>query len=261
MERKRTCFFAMDLCRAFKSKNLYIAIIGVIAVLFFSIEDITNITDSVLYVFVMAVHRAGSVILFIFCAYPYASCFSEDLEENYIRYALIRGNLKRYVTSKVSVIMITSISVLIVGCVIFALICGWWLPWSDNNIIGFIMSSGSFRYFWEQEWGLVWFALYGLQKGILAGILALIAAYSSLYITNKMLVIVAPALIYQIIWELWGWGGPLESLEKFNLAVVFSAETNIFRSDSLSFLWAVAIGIILSVILGLLIYRKVERRI
>ena len=59
------------------------------------------------------------MVAYIFCAFPFATVFCEDLENKYIRYSIIRGNLKKYVFSQISIIYLTSIAVMVLGTAIF----------------------------------------------------------------------------------------------------------------------------------------------
>lgn len=257
--KSRTRYLYAEFNRIVKGKRFYLAIAGVTAALFFALEGSIDFNSSVLYVFTSATYKAGFVAVFIFCACPSATCFSEDLEANYIRYVIIRGTLKRYVLSKVIAIFLSSIFIMTAGCTLFALICRVWLPWQDADSVHNIVSSGSFRIFLEYDTKWLWFAAYGVQRGILAGILALMSSYISLYITNRMIVFAAPAFIYQLILEL-GFGF-FNDLGIFHPVLVFDAQYNIFYHDSLSFLWAVALGIIFAILIGFAIYKKVGKRI
>jgi len=256
-EETKIGYLRTDMLRIITDRRLYIAIIGTVIALFFALEG-RDFAVSVLYVFIAATGRVGFAIVYVFCAYPFASCFSEDLGNNYIRYALIRGNLKEYVRAKVVWIMLTAIFVLSVGCTLFALICRIWMPWSDSNIMEYMLSSCMFRYFLVEGPDVLWYTLYGVQQGILAGILALVSSYVSLFVTNKMIVLVIPGLFHQILIEFSY--GMTENLSFFQL-YVFNPEYKTFENDLLSFGWALILGLLCTMIIACAIYKKVRRRI
>ena len=61
------------------------------------------------------------MIAYVFCAFPFATVFCEDLDNKYIRYELIRSNLKRYVVTKIAFIYLTAILVMVLGTILFLL--------------------------------------------------------------------------------------------------------------------------------------------
>lgn len=59
------------------------------------------------------------MIAYVFCAFPFATVFCEDLDNKYIRYELIGSNLKRYVVTKIAFIYLTAILVMVLGTILF----------------------------------------------------------------------------------------------------------------------------------------------
>lgn len=66
------------------------------------------------------------------CASAFAAVFCEDLENKYLRYSIGRGNLKKYVLSKVIVIYVSSIITMILGTLLFIMYLRLQLPWTSD---------------------------------------------------------------------------------------------------------------------------------
>lgn len=130
--QKMPHYLLADIHRILHRKETYAAVAGVTAALFFSMEDISNIGESVLYVVLSATYHAGFMLTFVFCALPYATAYSEELESHYMRYLVGRGSLKNYVFSKTVTTFLSAVLVMGAGCMIFAQICSLWLPWMDS---------------------------------------------------------------------------------------------------------------------------------
>ena len=86
-------------------------------------------------------------------------------------------------------------------------------------------------------------------------ILSLWASYLSLYISNRMLVLAAPAVLYYFTDYV------LEGIfpGRINLGLIFSASYNLFSDDLLSVLFAVIITVVNFVLLWMLMVRKIKR--
>lgn len=74
---------------------------------------------NVLSTYVYSTNMTGFLIAYSFCAFPFAGVYPEEQEHKYIRYNVIRGSLKSYVLSKTTVIYISSLSIMILGSVLF----------------------------------------------------------------------------------------------------------------------------------------------
>lgn len=101
-------YFLADLRRLWKGYEVYAAILGVAATLFFSMESRELKNGNVMFSYFYATEMSGFMIAYVFCAFPYAASLCEDLEHKYVRYQTVRGSLKRYVASKVGVVYLSS---------------------------------------------------------------------------------------------------------------------------------------------------------
>lgn len=101
-----------------------------------------NVMDTYIY----AVEMSGKMIAYAFCASAFAAVFCEDLENKYLRYSIGRGNLKKYVLSKVIVIYVSSIITMILGTLLFIMYLRLQLPghliWQRQVYRACIMQSG-----------------------------------------------------------------------------------------------------------------------
>lgn len=133
-----------------KKYSLYLAIAGVAVSFIFSLENYAfekgmvnfNVMDTYIY----AVEMSGKMIAYAFCASAFAAVFCEDLENKYLRYSIGRGNLKKYVLSKVIVIYVSSIITMILGTLLFIMYLRLQLPWTSDlatsSISGMYQQSG-----------------------------------------------------------------------------------------------------------------------
>ena len=116
-------------------------------------------------------------------------------EHKYIRYNVIRGSLKSYVLSKTTVIYISSLSIMILGSVLFLFLCRTYVPWTDWSIDSYgIELNGCYGSILEEGHVILYCTLYALNLGLIAGALSNMAALCSVFISNTVLVLVFPVL-------------------------------------------------------------------
>lgn len=193
-------YLVSDVKRLLKSYSFYISPVLVVFVLFFSLENMGFVNNSVIVTYFASTELTGMMLVYVFCAFPYAAVFCEDMEKQYIRYAVIRGNYKSYVIAKLIIIYISSLLVMVLGTMIFLLLCRLHCPWVDWDINSYeIQLAGSFGWLVESGHYFLYCILSSVYLGILAGTLSVAASFLSLYISNKMAVWLLPMLIYQIL--------------------------------------------------------------
>lgn len=141
-----------------KKYPLYLAIAGVAVSFIFSLENYAfekgmvnfNVMDTYIY----AVEMSGKMIAYAFCASAFAAVFCEDLENKYLRYSIGRGNLKKYVLSKVIVIYVSSIITMILGTLLFIMYLRLQLPWTSDLATSSISGMYHAIRVGRQKWGL-----------------------------------------------------------------------------------------------------------
>lgn len=189
-----------DIKRLGKSYSFYAAFLLVVFALIFSLENMGFVNNSVITTYFASTELTGIRLAYVFCAFPYAAVFCEDMEKQYIRYAVIRGDYKSYVIAKVIVIYMSSLIVMVFGTVIFLLLCRLKGPWADWNINAYeIQLAGSFGWMIERGYYFLYCVVSAIHLGVLAGTLSVVASFLSLYIANKMAVWLLPMLIYQML--------------------------------------------------------------
>ena len=98
-----------------------------------------------------------------------------------------------------------------------------------------------------------------MNKKLLAGVLALLAAYVSLFISNRLLTLAVPFMGFYFISyysrALFG------ANEKLNLTYIFNASYNLWNNDIASFAYAIFTGVLLGGILGVLMLYRLKRKI
>ena len=227
--------------RLFKEKSLYWGIIGVTVSLFIALENI-GVGSSVLDTFTRTRSTSGHMLVYIFCAVPYACSIYNDLEHKYINYLIYRGNLKHYLTSKVTFIFLSSVFTIIMGTLIFCLLLRCFLPWgtaADSS--GGCYSGGCYVYFIAQEMHLLYCLLYSLNIGLLSGLLSVCAACISLIIPSKFVVLSTPILILQILYD-------IADTSIFTV-LTFEAYNKFFSTDLICFLFNLALSAVPTAIL------------
>lgn len=251
--QKRTKYFWMDLKRMGKGKRNYFAIAGVTFSLFYALEE-RGLRQSVLNTYFMAVTLSGLMLAYLFCILPYAFVFCEDLEHNYTRYQIIRGNLRKYVCSKVAVIYLSSVAAMVLGTVLFVLMCSLKIPWATEDLFGLdIMILGAYGDLIRKGHFFTYCVCYALQLGLLAGMLSVLAAFISLFISNKVMVAAIPVCIYQLGFV--GYRG------KYFSVYVFQAYNKIFQYSWQCLLFAFAATMVFVIPITFGIIKKLKTRL
>lgn len=148
--------------------------------------------------------------------------------------------------------------ILICGALAFANILHFRLEWvglSGQQHYDSLLRAGGLRIFLknrEFEW---YFLCYGLQYGLLSGILSLWASYLSLYISNRMLVLATPAILYYFTDYILA--GIFSG--RVSAGLVFSASYNLFSDDLLSVLFAAAVTVVNFVLVWVLMTWKIKK--
>ncbi|MDO4274807.1 MAG: hypothetical protein Q4D16_14155 [Eubacteriales bacterium] len=253
----RVHYLKTDMIRLMKNYPIYIAIIGVAVSLWFSLENYAFeeglINGNALDTYCMAVDMSGTMIAYAFCAFSYATVFCEDLENKYARYSMNRGSTCRYVVSKAIVVYGSSVITMVLGALIFVVSIRLQVPWTVSGVdqgsylVGMYHSLVSEGHYW------LYIFLYALQMGMLAGILSLAASFLSLFISNRMLILISPILMHQILMEYRGSGW-------FNIMLI-NPELHQFSSDIQYFFIVFGCSLGFSALFTWGIYKKIKGRL
>lgn len=249
-------YLKTDIRRLIKNHSIYLAIVGVAVSIWFSLEDYAfnerMVNGNVLDTYSMAANMSGIMIVYAFCAFSYATVFCEDLEHKYARYSINRGNIWKYVVSKAVVVYGASVITMVLGSLLFVATIRLKLPWTSDSLqdiyLGGMYSS---LIVGEHYWAYVF--LCTLQMGMLAGVLSLAASFLSMFVSNKMLILITPILIQQLLLEYRGNGW-------FNVLLIYPS-SNQFSTDIQYFLTVFGSSFCFSVLLTWGIYKKIKSRL
>ena len=209
--------------------------------------------------------RCEYMIVFAMAIMPYAYVFAEDSERKTVYQVLIRAELKKYVFSKILFICISTISVIFISFVLF--VAGLksfgeeWISYDlvikpyELNGIGFCNLE-----LWpllERHHDMMFYCIAGLQMGLLSGVVALAAALLSLFIKNRMMVMILPVIcLYTLYKYLNGIVG-----YEYGIYALFNCFYNYNWLGNHIFLWALITAVLMYLILSILIYFRIKRMV
>ncbi|MDD3278935.1 MAG: hypothetical protein PHG16_08640 [Lachnospiraceae bacterium] len=250
-------YFRSDIQRLIKNYPIYLAVFGVAVSIWFSLENYAfeeeMVNGNVLDTYSMAVNLSGIMIAYAFCAFSYATVFCEDLENKYARYSINRGNVWKYVVSKAVVVYGSSVITMVLGSLLFISAIRLKIPWTsdfggqDMYLTGMYCSLIAGEHYWA------YIFLCTLQMGMLAGVLSLAASFLSMFVSNKMLILITPILIQQILLEYRGksW---------FSVMLIYP-NLNQFSTDIQYFLTVFGCSLCFSALFTWGIYKKIKNRL
>ena len=252
----RAHYLKTDIRRLIKNYPIYLGIVGVAISMWFSLEDSAftegMVNGNALDTYDLAVGMSGIMIAYVFCAFSYATVFCEDLEYKYARYSINRGNTWKYVVSKAVVVYGSSVITMVLGSLLFVASIRLKIPWTSEGLQDICMEGmyGSLIA-GEHYWSYVF--LCALQMGMLAGTLSLAASFLSMFVSNKMLILITPILIQQILLEYRGKGW-------FSVMLIYPT-LNRFSTDIQYFLTVFGCSLCFSALLTWGIYKKIKSRL
>lgn len=250
-------YFRTDGQRLIRNYAWFVSVIGVMFSLFFSLETSGFYNESTIGTYVFATNMTGFILTFVFCAFPYAAVFAEELEHKYIRYGMIRGNLKSYVISKIVVIYISSVVTMVWGTLLFVLLCHTQIAWISPEPLAAEMelqmyASGCYGSLAENGHYLAYCMMHALHWGLLAGMLSVMAAFFSVYISNRVLVLILPAVFYRMLLIL--------NIKKHNIRIFDPIHGSVFGCDWKNLLLVLGLSVVPSALLTIGIYKSLKKK-
>ncbi|MDO4650552.1 MAG: hypothetical protein Q4B26_18110 [Eubacteriales bacterium] len=251
-------YLRVDFQRMIKSPRTIIGILGVALMMFFSLESglfekgFGN--GDVIFTYLDATNRSGYVIAYSFCALPFAAVYPEDWEHKYIRYGVIRGDLKAFVLAKAAVIYMSAVLTMVAGSMMFLLICRTQVPWvnPENSVSFELFLAGNYRQLLENGHIFLYCILYALHLGLFAGVLANMAAFCSVIVSNTVLTLIFPVLAWRVL--------ELIYIKGINLNGIFIVTGKILGADLQNLLLAIAVSVFLSLLSALGCYCILKRK-
>lgn len=259
MAKGSTYYLKTDSYRLLTSWKFYGSMLLLALAMVLSLESRDNIGESVITIFFESISRVGNMLTFIVCAIPFASVYTDELETKYVCYSAGRGNLKKYVLSKSVVIMISSIIVFVAGALLFSLFFHIWFPWSSEEFINMVHDGIAYEKILTKYGVCPWILLWAFQSGMKAGCFSLLSAYVSLYISNRMLVLIMPAVLNQLMNELQS--GRFGNIPMLCPNFVFDASVRIFSEDWMEMAWALIFAVCMTGIVFAATYVKIRKRV
>ena len=154
--------------------------------------------------------------------------------------------------SKAVVVYGSSVISMVLGSLLFVASIRLKIPWTSEGLQDIFMEGmyGSLIA-GEHYWSYVF--LCALQMGMLAGTLSLAASFLSMFVSNKMLILITPILIQQILLEYRGKGW-------FSVMLIYPT-LNRFSTDIQYFLTVFGCSLCFSALLTWGIYKKIKSRL
>lgn len=253
----RTAYWKVDFKRCFFSRKMWGAIIGVCAVHFFVPQQITEEKISVFQSFNRAWGSNAMVLMYIFTALAYAQCFTEDMEQGYIRYAIIRGRSKNYAISKCVFVVLSAEFTMINGRMLFIFLLKCRYPWVSNvGELSLLTFFDGWRCWLDHGYYLRYLLLHSACQGIWAAILALFSAYISLYSSNRLFVLAFPAMVHHFIRRIVIALSGSNTMDPDHL---FLINYNSMGNERLTLITIICVGILSLTLLLMIICKTVER--
>lgn len=250
-------YLRADILRLIKNYPIYLAVLGVVVSIWFSLENYAfeegMVNRSVLDTYSTATEMSGIMIAYAFCAFSYATVFCEDLENKYARYSINRGSAWRYVLAKSIVIYGSSVVTMVLGSLLFVAFIRLKIPWLSDFAQQDIYLVGMYGSLVEGEHYWTYIFLCALQMGMLAGVLSLAASFLSMFVSNKMLILITPILLQQILLEYRG--------KSWFSVMLIQPKLNQFATDVQYFLIVFGCSLCFSALFTLGIYKRIKNRL
>lgn len=219
---------------------------------------IVDIVENIFY-------RVESLLILAFATLPYAVSLIDDFAHKSVYQVLSRCDIRKYIASKTLCIFMSSVAVTMAGIVLYVIILRvsgheWVDPQIvecyEINVIG--LPDLEMWFLFDKNLGMLFYVLMGIQYGLLAGITSLCAVYLSLFVKNKMMIMVVPVLMdYVIMTYLDGVIG----YEWMNVNHLFNAYDNYTFWGNNFFARCLLIGFVCYIVLTVMIYYRVRRRL
>lgn len=121
----------------------------------------------------------------------------------------------------------------------------------------YMMENGGLHFFLMKKWYVAYYLAYGLFYGIMAGSFALWSAYLSLYISNRMLVLTAPIILYYfadyLLAELFS--------GSITIARIFLPALRLWENEVWEWIFVVVIAILNAIVVNNLMQRRLRRKV
>ena len=213
---EKTKYLRTDFSRLFKKYPLYLAIVGVAVSLIFSLEN---------YAFEKGMVNVNVMDTYMFAVEMSGKMIAYAFCASAFATAFCEDLENKYLRLQ--------------------------LPWTRD--LEKPDMSGMYEILWGNGHFMAYIFVVALQMGMLAGTLSLAASFVSIFITNKMLIMLTPILVYQILLEFRGSG--------WANIMIFDPALFQFKSDMEYFLIVCGFSLVPSILFVFGIYRAIKNRL
>jgi len=249
-----------DVRRLCHANNFLIAFLLSIFILFLTIVERRIWDQNIIYMVNMASESVSGLFLMSMATIPFSFCFVDDFQNKYVCQELVRTDLKRYVISKCLLIYLSSfltIVISIMGFILFLRVTGH--EW-DNNGYGWVEQYRFIELYslLEHRRYIGFYLLLSAQKGMLGGMLSLFAAFLSLVIRNRMMVMASPVIIAYILKY---YGNVFIGYQGLNVMGLFDVMYNITEFGENIYFRSILVSLVGSFICVIGVFFRVRRKV
>ena len=246
-----------DFSRAFINWKFPLAIL-----LMFLVWDLNSkrfgLREDVLFYFINVWGRSITYLMAILIStIPFLSAHIEEKENHFLRYAILRTGVWKYVCSKLIVCFISAFSVCVLGTALFLIKQSFYVPFLAENSVtldnfapmscfcGLMISHIK-----------VAFMIQTILYGMLCGSMGVLTMAFSAYIDNSFEIYVIPFLLYYCFYFLFA--GFFKYCPMLSIEHIYEAIGCYTKNPVLFFSYAFFITICFGIVGGRLMYRKMK---
>ncbi len=213
----------------------------------------------------MAAFGTFRLLNYVLCAFPFAAGFAADFQSRYFRSVIARSGRRCYAISKVIVTALSGTLCLVVGELLYMLLCACFGTAVSAETLAELRTAGTGAFETIPHAKLLldgnfvgYFLLLALTRGLVGSFLSLIALCVSLHMQNRFVILASPLLIFYFLETV------LLNLFKLpaqcSLANIFDGRVSVIDSRYM-FWYSLAVAVLLSAVLGVIAARGIERKL
>lgn len=247
-----------DLKRTFLHYRFPLAVI-----LIFLMWDINSqrfqMADDVLFLFINVRGRSITPLMaMVITSIVYVTSYCEDYENHFLRYCLLRTDLKSYVISKLGICFLTSFCVMLLGTVLFIWRKSLLLPVAAVNSIsidnfkpvscfGWLLPSHTLAYILIQI----------ILDGLCCGSMSIMSLALSTFVKNSHAVIMLPCMLYFCFYYFFT--NILQAPDMLSVESIYNSCTTTYTGCSaLLLFYAIFITLLFSATAYLIMFQKIK---
>lgn len=254
-------YIKVDLYRCFVSKRFVTAVVIILVVLLLGVQEAKQgyFDVDVYSYFLFTMQMTPHLLIFSGAAFAYAGSFCEDREHCYIRNEVMRGNKKSFVAARVVTVFLSAQIAVMLASSIFACILHFFHPWvitNRTNMYETVVEEGIFRGLPMRGYHFLYFVLWGLVYGVLAGILSVVSTWISLYISNTVLMLISPVVIFYFFDVLYS---KIFQATSYGINIFFTIEYCWTQNTGMAVFVILMIALSAMLLFGCLIYQRMKK--